>query len=129
MRAPALANTLASMLDPTVFAKSGRSPKVMESVVAMHMSSLEARGGGSSLNPPRFWRTQSAEVDVVVEFAGVPLPVEVKHAGAIRPRDRRGVEQFLETWDAPLGIVAHRGELELEPPVLEVPIWLLLMLC
>jgi hypothetical protein len=129
MRASALANALASMLDPTTFAQSGRAPRVMENVVAMHMGALEARGGGSFLNPPRFWRTQGAEVDVVVEFAGVPLPVEVKHSGSVRPNDRRGVERFLETWDAPLGIVAHRGELELEPPVLEVPLWLLLMLC
>jgi len=55
--------------------------------------------------------------------------MEVKHAGSVRPNDRRGVERFLEKWDAPLGVAAHMGEIDLEPPVLEVPLWLLLMLC
>ncbi len=129
MRAPALANALASFLDASVFEKSGRAHRMMENVVAMHLGALEVSGGSFFLTPPRFWRTQGAEVDVVVEFAGVPLPVEVKDSGSSRPRDRRGVERFIERWDAPLGLVAHRGGLKLEPPILEVPFWLLLMLC
>ncbi len=129
MRSPGLSNALASMMDPTVFEKSGRPPSVLESAAAMHLHSLEVRAGVFWLEPPRFWKASNAEVDVVVEFAGTPLPVEVKQTSAPRPRDRRGVERFMERWHAPLGMVAHMGEIALEPPVLEVPIWLLLMLC
>ena len=129
MRSPGLSNVLASMLGPSVFEKSGRPPLVLESVASMHLHSLEVRGGGFWLKPPRFWKASGAEVDVVVEFAGTPLPVEVKRTSAPRPRDRKGVERFMERWDAPLGMVAHMGEMRLEPPVLEDPLWLLLMLC
>ncbi len=129
MRSPGLSNTLASVQDPTVFERSGRSPHVLESVVAMHLSTLEATGAGHWLKPPRFWKDQSGEVDVVVEFAGTPLPVEVKQTSAPGSRDRRGVGRFLDRWDAPVGFVAHTGEIRLEPPIFEVPLWLLLMLC
>ena len=129
MRSPGLSNVLASVLDPNALEKSGRPPHVLESVTAMHLHSLEVTGGGYWLTPPRFWKTSSAEVDVVVEFAGTPLPVEVKQTSAPGSRDRRGVRRFMERWDAPVGIVAHMGEIDLEAPVMEVPLWLLLMLC
>jgi predicted AAA+ superfamily ATPase len=129
MRSPGLSNVLASVHNPNVFEKSGRPPHVMESVVAMHMHSLEVAGGSSWLTSPRFWKDQSGEVDVVVEFAGTPLPVEVKQTSAPGSRDRKAVGRFMERWDAPVGIVAHTGEINLDTKVMEVPLWLLLMLC
>ena len=59
----------------------------------------------------------------------IPKIVNLLQASTPRPRDRRGVERFMEMWDAPLGMAAHMGEIDLEPPVLEVPLCLLHMLC
>ena len=125
--APGFANEMAAALDPKAILDGGRASLLAESVASVHLLTLEGGHIGLWGRAPRFWRHQGAEVDIVIEVGGIAVPIEVKYgkwAGA-----RRGVEEFMDRWHAPLGIVAHMGEIDLEPPVLEVPLWLLLMLC
>ena len=42
---------------------------------------------------------------------------------------RQKVRAFMDEWDAPLGIVTHKGDMKLDPPVLHVPLWVLMMMC
>jgi predicted AAA+ superfamily ATPase len=125
--APGFANEMAAALHPRAVFDTGRASLLAESVASAHLTSLERGHLGPWGKAPRFWRERGAEVDVIVEPEGTTVPIEVKYG--LGRRGRSAIRAFMDRWEAPIGIVAHMGELKLEPPVLEVPLWLLLMLC
>ena len=75
-----------------------------------------------------FWRTHSGEeVDFLIEVGGRLLPIEVKAAGRVTPRDARHLQTFrAEYGDAVLGgLVLYGGEevFWLAEGILAVPWW------
>lgn len=124
---PGFANEMAVALDPVAVLGRGRAALLAESIASVHLMALEGGHLGTWGRPPRFWRQGGVEVDIVIEPGGVAVPIEVKYGrgeGA-----EKGVKAFMDKWDAPLGMVTHMGDLVLDPPVLQVPLWVLLMLC
>jgi len=66
---------------------------------------------------PRYWRsTSGAEVDLVLEFAGNRIPIEVKAGALPRPLVPRGLRSFIERYAPPAAYVLHSG------PVLETTV-------
>ncbi len=125
--APGFANEMAAALHPRAVLDTGRAPLLAESVASAHLMSLEHGHLGPWGKAPRFWRRNGAEVDVIIEPEGTTVPIEVKYGKG--RGGRSAIDAFMDRWEAPIGIVAHMGDIKLEPPVLEVPLWLLLMLC
>ena len=75
-----------------------------------------------------FWRTHSGEeVDFLIEVGGLLLPIEVKAARRVTPRDARHLQTFLaEYGDAVLGgLVLYGGEdvFWLAEGILAAPWW------
>lgn len=60
---------------------------------------------------PSFYRTGAgAEVDLVCEGSFGRLPVEIKHGQRIDLRDLRGIRDFMQEQDCPLGLVINNDE-------------------
>ena len=75
-----------------------------------------------------FWRTHSGEeVDLLIEVGGRPLPIEVKAAGRVTPRDARHLQTFRGQYgDAVLaGLVLYSGQevFWLAEGILAAPWW------
>ncbi len=77
---------------------------------------LDARAwAGSIPDGPRllYWRTSTGEeVDLVIEWRGRLLPVEVKTSERLRPEDGRGLRTFRREYGqrARTGLLLHGGE-------------------
>lgn len=124
---PGFANEMAVALDPSAVIGTERVTHLAESAMSVHSMNLEGGHLGIWGRAPRFWRYKKKEVDIVIEPGGVAVPIEVKYG---KGEDaEKGVRAFMDEWDAPLGIVAHMGDMRLEPPVLHVPLWVLMMIC
>jgi predicted AAA+ superfamily ATPase len=124
---PGFANELAAALDPSAVIGTERANHLAESAMSVHSMTLEGGHLGIWGRAPRFWRRKPVEVDIVIEPGGVAVPIEVKYG---RGDDaERGVRAFMEEWNAPLGIVAHMGDLRLDASVLYVPLWVLMAMC
>lgn len=85
---------------------------------------------GTEPRPPEilYWRTATGlEVDFVIESARRLLPIEVKAAGRVTPKDARGLEAFLDEYAdlADGGLLLHGGSdlVPLTKRVLAVPWW------
>ncbi len=125
--APGFANELAVALDPSAVIGTERATHLAESAMSAHSMILEGGHLGIWGRAPRFWRRKPVEVDIVIEPGGVAVPIEVKYG---RGEDaEKGVRAFMEEWKVPLGIITHMGDMRLEPPVLHVPLWVLMMMC
>jgi hypothetical protein len=78
-----------------------------------------------------FWRTQSGlECDLVLSSAGRLVPVEIKHAASIGPRDLNALHAFLDDYpkQSSLGVLislSPRVE-RLSARVFNVPLGLIL---
>ncbi len=58
-----------------------------------------------------FWRTSTgAEVDLVLQYRGGLIPIEIKRKGVVAAKDVRGMVNFMEDHGAPFGLVFHGGE-------------------
>ncbi len=124
---PGFANEMAVALDPSAVIGTERASHLAESAMSVHSMNLEGGHLGIWGRAPRFWRYKKVEVDIVIEPGGVAVPIEVKYGKG--GDAEKGVRAFMDEWRAPLGIVAHMGDMELEPPVLYVPLWVLMMMC
>jgi predicted AAA+ superfamily ATPase len=83
-----------------------------------------------------YWPGTEGEVDFVFECAGVPVPIGLGYkAGSMEPTTN-AVAEFIETYEAPLGIVVAGDTATLpEPvevleatPIVRIPYWFYLML-
>lgn len=83
-----------------------------------------------------YWPGTEGEVDFVFECAGVPVPIGLGYkAGSMEPTTN-AVAEFIETYEAPLGIVVAGDTATLpepvevleETPIVRIPYWFYLML-
>ena len=89
----------------------GRSGFLVENRIAMELKALlSARLPLAKLY---YWRTSGgAEVDLVVDYNGRLIPIEVKWSEQVSTRDLKGLESFFNDMgpDVPWGVVLYRGK-------------------
>ena len=105
---------LVGLRDRSHAAASPMAGAIMETAVVSEIVKTLAHRG---IDPQiRFWRTSAgAEVDVVVEWAGKLVPVEVKLSATPSPAMARGIEAFRAAFGSRslAGYVVHPGEVRL----------------
>jgi hypothetical protein len=125
-----LAAHLAGSLSPAEIASAGPIPPsgaFLENVILCHLD--VARECITPKPEVYFYRTaDGAEVDFVIEHKRRLLPMEVKTSSRVARDDVRALEQFLEQYSAPWGIVAYTGSepYAVSPTVIAVPVGALL---
>jgi uncharacterized protein len=125
---PGLLNVLRGTVDRTVLEDPIEMSQIVESVVHGYSKRLAFNLSPGPTPPVYYWRDQHEhEVDVVIEFRGEPLPIEVKYRSDPKS-NLEGLRHFIEEKNPPFGIVVTRELLELEPPILFVPFEDFLML-
>ncbi len=77
-----------------------------------------------------FYRTASgAEIDFVLKFGNILLPIEAKFSTVVSPKDARHIERFLADFgpDASFGIIVYQGEetYEIKKHIWAIPDWML----
>ena len=125
---PGLLNVLRGRVDASMFTNSIEMGQLVESVVHGYAKRLAFNLSPGPLPPVYYWRDRhDHEVDVLIEYQGEPLPIEVKYRTDPK-RDLEGMHHFIEEKRPPFGVVVTRDLLEYEPPILFVPLVDFLML-
>ncbi len=125
---PGLLNVLRGTVDRTILEDPIEMGRTVESVVHGYAKRLAFNLSPGPTPPVYYWRDQhDHEVDVVIEYHGAPLPIEVKYRTDPKT-NLEGLRHFIEDKSPPFGIVVTRDFLELEPPILFVPFADFLML-
>lgn len=123
-----LLNLLRGRLDRTVLSDAAEAGVIAEAAVHADSKRL-AFNLGSGLSPVvSYWRDKSGhEVDCVIEVDRRPLPIEVKYKN--NPTSGLdGIQAFIEEKEVSLGLVVTKDKLDLQPPLLFLPIQDFLML-
>lgn len=124
-----LRNALLGQLDESLLSDATALGKVIETLVHEHCRRLHFYFSGF---PAKlfYWRTpQNYEVDIVMEVARRPVPIEVTSGDEISQRKLRGIEKFEEEHDPPLSIIVTRNVFDLKERRVYIPIWLFLLMC
>jgi predicted AAA+ superfamily ATPase len=88
----------------------GRSAFLVENRIALELKAMLS--AHLPLAKLYYWRTSGgAEVDLVVEYNGRLIPIEVKWSEQVSKRDLKGLESFFNDMgaDVPWGMVIFRG--------------------
>jgi len=80
----------------------------------------------SQLDPGFFFRTGSAEIDMILKDGTKPLPLEVKYSSKIDGKDLKTISWFVDKWGLEMGIVATKDLFERRGKLLLVPVFILL---
>ncbi|MCI4323484.1 MAG: ATP-binding protein [Thermoplasmata archaeon] len=125
---PGLLNVLRGTVDRSVLNDPSEMGHTIESVVHGYSKRLAYNLSPGPSPPVYYWRDDHGhEVDVVIEFKGSPIPIEVKYRSEPR-KDLEGLHHFIQEKRPPFGIVVTRDVLDLEPPLLFIPFVDFLML-
>lgn len=125
---PGLLNIFLGRVDRSVLEDPNEMGRLVESAVHGYAKRLAFNLSPGPSPPIYYWRDRhDHEVDIVIEYRGSPIPIEVKYRSDPK-RDLDGMRHFIEEKSPPFGIVVTRDLLDFEPPVLYVPLTDFLML-
>jgi uncharacterized protein len=125
---PGLLNVLRGRVDSNAIKDPIQLGHIVESVVHGYSKRLAFNLSPGPSPPVYYWRDRhDHEVDIVIEFQGIPLPIEVKYRNDPK-QDLKGIHHFIDEKSPPLGIVVTRDHLEYQSPLLFVPFVDFLML-
>ena len=124
-----LRNALLGQLDESLLGDATSLGKVIETLVHEHCRRLQfyLSGPGARIF---YWRTpQGHEVDMVMEAASRPVPVEVTSEDEVPPKKLRGLEEFEREHHPPFSLIVTGNSFELRGRRIYLPLWLFLLMC
>jgi len=84
----------------------------------------------------QFWRSRKGEVDYVFEIGNTPVPVGLAYRPSEKPETRASIQDFLDTYDVPVGILLAGETLQagdqiklIDDRLVQLPYWFYLLLC
>jgi predicted AAA+ superfamily ATPase len=117
-------NVLVGLLNTRLFEFGEEIGKTVETIVQDHASRL---AGAQTGRPKSYYWKNKKEVDIIIEPAFIPIPVEVKYRND--PGDISGVKEFMSEFGSPFGIVVTKSTLKLTDDILFIPLGLFLLIC
>lgn len=124
-----LRNAITGTLRETTLQDPVEIGKIAETVAYDHCKRLKFCLELSG--PPElfYWKDNVAEVDMIMELFGKPVPVEVKYRSSVTGSDLRGVRRFMDAHESPLGLVLTRDDFSVTGKLLLLPLWFFLVMC
>ncbi|MFQ6129063.1 MAG: ATP-binding protein [Thermoplasmata archaeon] len=124
-----LRNAITGTLRETTLQDPVEIGKIAETVAYDHCKRLKYCLELSG--PPElfYWNDRVAEVDMIMELFGKPVPVEVKYRSSVTTGDVRGVQRFMVAHDSPLGLVITRDDFSSTEKIVLLPLWFFLLMC
>ncbi|PKK81775.1 MAG: hypothetical protein CVT47_00680 [Thermoplasmata archaeon HGW-Thermoplasmata-2] len=127
-----LRNALVGQLNRDLLNDSAELGRIAETLVYEHCKRLKYCLEPGSNAEIFYWKNKKGEeVDIVMEIARRPIPIEVKYRKKIDNEDLKGINEFLEKYQKTclFGIVITKDLLEMRGKLIFVPLWLFLMAC
>ena len=126
-----LRNATAHRAGPDEIDDPAEAGMMAETVAGIHTRRLwRALAPASADMMPLYWRgSGQAEVDMVIELRGGPVPIEVKYRRHVDKKDLVGLSRFSDRFGPPLSVAVSRDTAGIvgDRTVL-VPLWLYLLM-
>ena len=85
--------------------------KIVETVAADHTKRLKFNLEG--LNADIFYWREKNEVDLVIEYAQIPLPIEIKYRQNVSSTELKGLNKFQEKFGCNVMLAITKNQLEI----------------
>lgn len=100
----------------------------VETAVFDHCQRLCFNLSNGAKSELRHWSSSQTgrEVDIVLEYDNVTVPIEVKYANEIKDSEISGLRTFMKDFECDIGFVITKDRLDLQEGIVYVPAWLFL---
>lgn len=120
-------NVSAAVFDSQILSNNTEMGKIVETVAADHTKRLKFNLEG--LNADIFYWQDRHEVDLVIEYAQIPLPIEIKYRENVSLAELKGLSKFQEKFDSNVLLAITKNQLEIHGKTIYLPLWLYLLMC
>lgn len=120
-------NVSAAAFDSQILSNNTEMGKIVETVAADHTKRLKFNLEG--LNADIFYWQDKYEVDLVIEYAQTPLPIEIKYRENVSSGELKGLGRFQEKFNSNVLLAVTKNQLEIHEKTIYLPLWLYLLMC
>lgn len=125
-----LRNAITGTLSMRLFQNQIELGKVVETLVYEHCKRLKFNLEPGIEPKLYYWNNKKGEeIDIIMEFHGIPIPIESKYGNKIEKKVINRVNNFVKEYNSPFGIIITKDTIDLKDNVLLIPLWIFLLIC
>jgi predicted AAA+ superfamily ATPase len=121
-------NSVVGMMNESLLKDSTELGIVAETLVFDHTKRLKFFLSERQTADIFYW-SNSGEIDIVLDYAGVSIPIEVKFRGKIDDSHSKTMLDFMKKYKSPFGIMVTKNHLELKNGIIYLPLRIYLLMC
>ncbi|MCX6801971.1 MAG: ATP-binding protein [Candidatus Diapherotrites archaeon] len=125
---PGIRNSLLSQVNDALLKDSTELGLIAETVAFDHTRRLAFTQSEFKNSNLSYWK-KNGEIDIILESIKKCIPIEVKYSSDIKRKTIEEVNQFVEKYDCPFGLILTKDTLELKGKTILVPLWMYLLIC
>ncbi len=120
-------NAMIDYLDETLLKNPEELGKVAESILFDHLVRLKFNLDKGP-EPEIFYWKDKKEIDFVLTVKRKPVPIESKFRKKIKDDVYSTMEEFIEKYKAPFGIIITKDGFAIKGKIIEIPFWAFLLM-
>jgi len=125
-----LRNAITGTLNMRLFQNPTELGRVVETLAYEHCKRLKFNLEPGIEPKLYYWTNKKGEeIDIIMEFHGIPIPIESKYKNKIEKKVINRVNNFVEEYKCPFGIIVTKDRLDLKGNVLLIPLRIFLLIC
>lgn len=123
-------NALLEDNEEEFYSNSTLQGAIAETIANDHLLRLQFSIDLISFKQGFFWRgKEKQEVDTIFKYKSVVIPVEIKYKNTYKNSELKGVNDFINTFNSPFGIVLSKNTYSISDNVIHIPLWIFLIMC
>ncbi|MBI4171070.1 MAG: ATP-binding protein [Candidatus Aenigmarchaeota archaeon] len=122
-------NSIVGMMNESLLKDSAELGIVAETLVFDHTKRLRFFLSERQTAETFYWSDNGNEIDIILDYGGISIPIEVKFRDRIDPTHSKAMFDFMKKYKSPFGIMVTKNHLELKDKILYIPLRLYLMMC
>lgn len=123
-----LRNVINNSFVSSVIEDGNELGKLVETIVFNHCLRLKFNLTSKARPDMFYWRENGDEIDIILDCMEHVLPIEVKYRNRIDMPNVKAIREFVESGQAPFGLVVTVDKLEKDGKLIYVPLWLFLLM-
>lgn len=122
-------NSIAGMMNENLLKDQTELGFVAETMVFDHTKRMKFFLSERQTADTFYWSDNDEEIDIVLDYGGMAIPIEVKFRNKIDPSHTKTMLKFMRKYKSPFGIMVTKNHLELKDNILYIPLRLYLAIC
>ncbi|MFH1289945.1 MAG: DUF4143 domain-containing protein, partial [Nanoarchaeota archaeon] len=120
-------NGVINFVDETLLKENTELGMVVEGILFDHLLRLKYNLEPGPEPEVFYWKNKK-EIDFIVEIKRKPIPVECKFRKKTPEKSLEAIEEFLEKYKSPFGVMVTKDLFKIEGNVIRIPLWVFLLI-